>query len=344
MTFCKNCGTQVNDGVKYCPRCGSMIQPASSGGHSPSGSGFFHSPEMDDGGSSPNYGYSNPGSRYPDHGYSSPGGGYSDPGYPNPGGGYSDPGYGADRGGYPAPRGYDGSGGSYPARPAPAYSPDPGPVHRDYEGVGESYFDGDGFELLGYHILLALVSMVTCGIAAPWMLVKIYRWRISHTVIDGKRQCFNGTGGQLFGSWIKWWLLTLVTCGLYGFYLPVALQKWETSHTSYEGSSEAYSAVYENSWFEGTFGGFIGNYILCNLLTLVTCGIAYPWGATMIIRWTTEGERVDGDRYYYTGSGGGLFGEYIIGFLLSLVTCGIYSSWATCRVNRYVIKNTHIAR
>ena len=283
MAFCKNCGTQVNDGARFCPRCGSMIHPPSAGGHFPSANSFFHSPDMDDGESSPDYGYPYPGDRYPDHG-----------------------------------------------RPGP--------------GGGESYFDGDGFELLGYRILLTLVSIVTCGIAAPWMLVKIYQWRISHTVIDGKRQCFNGTGGQLFGSWIKWWLLTLVTCGLYGFYLPVALQKWETSHTSYEDSPEAHSAVYENSWFEGTFAGFIGNYILCVLLTLVTCGIAYPWGATMLIRWTTEGERVDGFHYCYNGTGGGLFGEYIIGFLLSLVTCGIYSSWATCRVNRYVISHTHIAR
>ena len=244
------------------------------------------------------------------------------------------------RGGPPVPPDYRGGPPDYRPSDYRADYSDP------YSGfTGESYFDGSGFELLGYEILTRVVSLLTCGIATPWILVKVYEWRISHTVIDGKRQHFNGTGGQLFGNWIKWWLLTLITCGLYGFYLPVALQKWETSHTTYEGSPEMFTSVaYSNSWFEGTFGGFIGNNIICYLLTMVTCGIAYPWGRTLLVRWTTEGERIDGDRYYYEGSGGGMFGEYIICFLLSIITCGIYSSWATCRLNRYIISNTHIAR
>ncbi len=46
-------------------------------------------------------------------------------------------------------------------------------------GIGQklSYFDGSGLTLLGYMLLTVLVSGLTCGLAAPWMLVIVYRWR-----------------------------------------------------------------------------------------------------------------------------------------------------------------------
>ena len=66
------------------------------------------------------------------------------------------------------------------------------PTTKDLEKAGivdpeNSKFDGAGIDLFGYSILTALVCTVTCGIAAPWMICKIYKWRLSHTVINGKR-------------------------------------------------------------------------------------------------------------------------------------------------------------
>lgn len=68
-----------------------------------------------------------------------------------------------------------------------------------------SYYDGSGVELLGYILLTALVSAVTCGIAAPWMICAKYKWKLSHTVINGRRFTFDGTGAGLLGHWIDMW-------------------------------------------------------------------------------------------------------------------------------------------
>ena len=210
--------------------------------------------------------------------------------------------------------------------------------------TGGSYFDGTGAELLGNLILTALVSALTCGIATPWFLCRIYRWRKEHTVIDGKRLTFNGTGGELLGKWIIWELLTIITCGLFAFYVNVALKKWELSHTAYLGAPEPMGVVYQGSLFDGSFASYLGNSLLCGFLTMITCGIAYPWASVPLLKWQYGGSVVSGDRAGYFGNGTDMFGIYIINGLLSFITCGIYYPWAICRMNRYIYSNVHIIR
>ncbi len=225
------------------------------------------------------------------------------------------------------------------------YGPGPqGGMPYPGANMGESYFDGTGAELLGNLILTALVSALTCGIATPWFLCRIYRWRKEHTVIDGKRLTFNGTGGELLGKWIIWELLTIITCGLFAFYMNVALKKWELSHTAYWGATEPMGVVYQGSLFDGSFASYLGNSLLCGFLTMITCGIAYPWASVPLLKWQYGGSVVSGDRAGYFGNGTDMFGIYIINGLLSFITCGIYYPWAICRMNRYIYSNVHIIR
>ena len=61
----------------------------------------------------------------------------------------------------------------------------------------------------------------------------IYRWKIEHTVVDGKRLKFNGSAIGLFGNWIKWWLLCIVTLGIYSFWLFIFVEKWKAKYTTF---------------------------------------------------------------------------------------------------------------
>ena len=97
--------------------------------------------------------------------------------------------------------------------------------------MGESYFDGGLLQEIGWSILGGLVTMLTLGICYPWAYCMILRWKVRHTVIDGRRLTFDGTAAQLFGSWIKWMLLTIVTLGIYGFWLSIKMEQWKTKHT-----------------------------------------------------------------------------------------------------------------
>ena len=96
-----------------------------------------------------------------------------------------------------------------------------------------SYFQGGLLSYIGHVIIGALLTIITLGIAYPWAVVRIYRWEINNTVIDGRRMVFSGTGAGLFGNWIKWWFLTLITLGIYGFWLHIKLLDWKARHTSF---------------------------------------------------------------------------------------------------------------
>lgn len=96
-----------------------------------------------------------------------------------------------------------------------------------------SYFDGGLFQLIGYKILGAIITLFTFGICAPWAICMIYNWEAKHTVINGNRLIFDGTALGLFGNWIKWLLLIIITFGIYSFWVNIALIKWKTKHTHF---------------------------------------------------------------------------------------------------------------
>ncbi len=98
----------------------------------------------------------------------------------------------------------------------------------------ESYFDGGLFQLIGWSILGLIVTFFTLGICYPWAFCMVYKWRIDHTVIEGKRLKFTGKAIGLFGNWIKWWFFTVITLGIYGFWLGIALEKWKVKNTVFD--------------------------------------------------------------------------------------------------------------
>ncbi|MHC5228390.1 DUF898 family protein [Enterococcus sp. LJL99] len=95
----------------------------------------------------------------------------------------------------------------------------------------QSFFDGGLASYVVTAIIAWLITVVTFGICAPWGICIMYRWKIEHTVIDGRRCQFTGTAMGLFGNWIKWLLLTIITLGIYSFWLHIKLEQWKVSHT-----------------------------------------------------------------------------------------------------------------
>ena len=100
----------------------------------------------------------------------------------------------------------------------------------------ESQFNGGLLGLIGVNFVVSIVTGITLGIAAPWMVCFRERWYAGHTIIDGKQLTFDGTGGQLFGEYIIWLLLTIVTIGIYSFWLGIKMHQWVISHTHVAGN------------------------------------------------------------------------------------------------------------
>lgn len=97
-----------------------------------------------------------------------------------------------------------------------------------------SYFDGGLFQWIGWTLLGLFITIFTAGICYPLAIKWTYKWKIEHTVINGRRLKFNGTAVGLFGNWIKWWILTVITLGIYSFWLFISLEKWKTKHTTFQ--------------------------------------------------------------------------------------------------------------
>lgn len=99
---------------------------------------------------------------------------------------------------------------------------------------GESVFTGSAMAMFGRSLVTALVSLVSLGIATPWMVCKYQRFVIGNTYIGGRKLRFDGVGGRLFGKWILWELLTVVTFGIYGIWATQRMQAWFTMHTHFD--------------------------------------------------------------------------------------------------------------
>ena len=73
------------------------------------------------------------------------------------------------------------------------------------------------------------------------------------------------------------------------------------------------------------------------LITVLTLGIAKPWGDTMIIRKWTSNLNIDGRLVRYNGTAIELFGIWIKVLLLTVITLGIYYLfWGRYAVDRYI--------
>lgn len=95
----------------------------------------------------------------------------------------------------------------------------------------KSYFDGRLIQLIGVDLLLFFFTILSLGIAFPWLYCCKRKWVIKHTVVQGYRMGFDGRGGQLIGNWIKWFFLGIITLTIYWLWVPLKLKGWEVKHT-----------------------------------------------------------------------------------------------------------------
>ena len=99
--------------------------------------------------------------------------------------------------------------------------------------MNDSYFDGGLLGLIGWYFFGFLLTIASLGILYPFAVVLVVRWRVEHTVINGRRLAFDGTATQLFGNWLLWLFLIIITLGIYGFWVGIAMKKWEVKHTHF---------------------------------------------------------------------------------------------------------------
>ncbi len=197
----------------------------------------------------------------------------------------------------------------------------------------KSYFDGGYFAFIGYSLLVGFVTVITLGIALPWMACLFQRWIAKHTVICGKRMRFDGKGIGLLGSYLLWLFLTIITLGIYGFWMTINIAKWFAKHTHFEGEED------NNSYFDGGVLGLLGTSILSFIVALIPF-VGPAWATIILIKWETEHTVCDSRRLVFVGSVGNLFVKYLLWGFLSIITFGIFAWFVPVKELRWQTENT----
>lgn len=195
-----------------------------------------------------------------------------------------------------------------------------------------SYFDGGYLAYFGCCFLLGFVSLITLGIAFPWMLCWFQRWKAKHTVICGKRMYFDGTGLQLIGKFLLWSLLSFITLGIYGLWMSIAIKKWIAKHMHYVGEGD------NNSYFDGGVLGLLGTNILSVIVMFVPV-VGFAWSKIIKIKWLTRHTVVDSRRHIFEGTVGSLFLKYLLWGLLTVITFGIFGLFVPVKALRWETEN-----
>ncbi len=106
---------------------------------------------------------------------------------------------------------------------------------EDYQAPGttfnDCFYDGSVEERLGHQIITTLVTIVTCGLAAPWARVRLIQYDSDHTVIHGMRLGFVGTGMDYWIEGIIIQIFTFLTCGIYNAWGICRINRWVCSNT-----------------------------------------------------------------------------------------------------------------
>ncbi len=95
----------------------------------------------------------------------------------------------------------------------------------------DSFYDGEVGTRLGESLVAGLMVFFSCGIATPWAIVRIHRYDMAHSVINGDRLVFNGDGAGYWGENCLIGLLNFITCSLYYSWGIVRINRWFYQNT-----------------------------------------------------------------------------------------------------------------
>lgn len=151
-------------------------------------------------------------------------------------------------------------------------------------------FTGSAGGLFGTWIICILLSIITFGIYAFYVPIKIKRWREANTFFEDeilsfdaeqnlrkeKASYFDGGFWQLFGWVLLGVLITFFTAGICYPWAIKMIYSWEQRHKVY---------CKRRCTFDGTAMQLFGTWLLCMFLSVITLGIYTWWIPIKIKKW-----------------------------------------------------------
>lgn len=142
-------------------------------------------------------------------------------------------------------------------------------------------YRGDLKSLAAKFFINLLLTYVTLGIYAPWMMCNLKKHVYENTAVNGQmgRLVFEGSPGELLGKYIIGMVLTYCTLGIYSFWFMNDIFAFMWENTKLDGRPFQ---------FRRDPGGLFGTLILNYLLVYCTLGIYMPWMMCNLFKWEAE--------------------------------------------------------
>lgn len=210
--------------------------------------------------------------------------------------------------------------------------------------VPESKFTGGAFANAFIGWISGLVSLISLGLLAPFMICWHEKWVAKHTYINGRQLAFDGNGAQLWGRYMLWTLLSVITLGIYYILCKkVAMEKWVTKHTHFADSTETKDAEGKSlSYFDGKWYQLLGVNLLTGFVTIITLSFGSYWAHCYKEKWNWKHKTIDGLELDFNGRAIEYFGKKIVWYLLTGITLGIYAFWLKVKSIKWTVSHTYI--
>ena len=213
-------------------------------------------------------------------------------------------------------------------------------------------FGGSAIELLGWILLSIVATLVVIPIA--WVSAAMGRWMCRNMKFsDGTTATFRGTGGQIVGWFIVYSILTigfeignftlarknlgaslLLTLGflLVASAIILQLTRWWVSNVELSSGPPL--------TFEGTYGAYLGWYLLTAILVYTLIG--WAWAAAGMYRWYARNTRGQGVEFQFHGKGHQILWRTLLVALASMLIIPI--PWVVLWLMRWIVQNISMSR
>lgn len=200
-------------------------------------------------------------------------------------------------------------------------------------GIGKSGFTATVFELFSEKLLMMWVSLVTLGIAYPWLKCHYESFKASKTYIKGRRLVFVGKGGELAKKYFLWAFLSVITFGIFSIIVSDKMHKWVIEHTHYDGNESAESS------YDGKVGAMFGFKILGFLAGVFTFGLAKTFVICKREKYFATHTLINGAPIYFDGTGFGLLKKQALWGALTVATFGVFALWTDQQRRQWICSN-----
>ena len=200
-------------------------------------------------------------------------------------------------------------------------------------GIGKSGFTATVFELFSEKLLLMWVSLVTLGIAYPWLKCHYESFKASKTYVKGRRLVFVGKGGELAKKYFLWAFLSVITFGIFSIIVSDKMHKWVVEHTHYDGNESAESS------YDGKVGAKFGFKILGFLAGAFTFGLAKTFVICKREKYFANHTLINGAPIYFDGTGFGLLKKQALWGALTVATFGVFALWKDQQRRQWICSN-----